>query len=76
MLIRWFPFAWFENSRGTPENPLRWIYKQKRWDPRIAHPIDYFYCLETTPLKTNMEPQNGGLEDDFPFQRGDFQVLC
>ena len=30
----------------------------------------------TTPAKTNMEPQNGGLEDDFSFQRGDFQVLC
>ena len=24
--------------------------------------------------KTNMEPKNGGLEDDFPFQMGDFQV--
>ena len=24
--------------------------------------------------KTNMEPKNGGLEDDFPFQTGDFQV--
>ena len=28
------------------------------------------------PLKTNMEPQNEGLEDDFPFQRSDFQVPC
>ena len=30
------------------------------------------------PLKhspeTNMEPKNGGLEDDFPFQTGDFPV--
>ena len=25
-----------------------------------------------TPLKINMEPKNGGLEDDFPFQLGDF----
>ena len=24
-----------------------------------------------TPSKINMEPQNGGLEDDFPFQLGD-----
>ena len=23
-----------------------------------------------TPLKFNMEPENGGLEDDFPFQLG------
>ena len=29
-----------------------------------------------TPLKINMEPKNGGLEDDFPFQTGDFQVPC
>ena len=25
-----------------------------------------------TPPKTNMEPKFEGLEDDFPFQRGDF----
>jgi len=29
-----------------------------------------------TSLKINMEPKNGGLEDDFPFQTGDFQVPC
>ena len=25
-----------------------------------------------TPWKINMEPENGGLEDDFPLQLGDF----
>jgi len=25
-----------------------------------------------TPLKINMEPKDGGLEDDFPFQLGEF----
>ena len=25
-----------------------------------------------TPWKINMEPKNGGWEDDFPFQLGDF----
>ena len=29
-----------------------------------------------TPPKINMEPENGGLEDDFPFQTGDFHVPC
>ena len=29
-----------------------------------------------TPGKINMEPKNGGLEDDVPFQKGDFQVPC
>ena len=27
-----------------------------------------------TPRKINMEPKNGGLEYDVPFQLGDFQV--
>ena len=27
-----------------------------------------------TPWTINMEPKNGGLEDDLPFQTGDFQV--
>ena len=30
--------------------------------------------LYNTPLKINMETKNRGLEDDFPFQTGDFQV--
>ena len=29
-----------------------------------------------TPWNINMEPKNGGLEDDVPFQTGDFQVPC
>ena len=35
--------------------------------------MGYFdYGRKGTPRKTNMEPKNGGLEDDFPFQTGDF----
>ena len=30
---------------------------------------DFF---NSTPWKINMEPENDGLEDDFPFQLGDF----
>ena len=33
-------------------------------------------CFCLTPRKFNMEPQNEGLEDVFPFQMGDFQVPC
>ena len=29
-----------------------------------------------SPPKTNLEPQNGGLEDEFPLEKGDFQVPC
>ena len=36
--------------------------------------------IHETPPKTNMEHKSEGLEDDFPFQRGDFQssmlVFC
>ena len=30
----------------------------------------------TTSLKINMEPKNGGLENDFTVQLGDFLVPC
>jgi len=29
-----------------------------------------------TQWKINMEPENDGLEDDIPFQLGDFKVPC
>ena len=35
-----------------------------------------FSSLQGTPLKINMELKNEGLEDDFPFQTGDFRVPC
>ena len=38
------------------------LLDQVRWVWKKAH----------TPLKFNMEPENGGLEDDFPFQLGAF----
>ena len=39
------------------------------WDTTVA---SQFVVASNTPPKTNMEPENGGLEDDFPFQTGDF----
>ena len=33
---------------------------------------DPFPPFFSTPWKINMEPENDGLEDDFPFQLGDF----
>ena len=30
------------------------------------------WVASTTPWKINMEPENDGLENDFPFQLGDF----
>ena len=31
---------------------------------------------EFHPGRFNIEPENDGLEDDVPFQTGDFQVPC
>ena len=31
-----------------------------------------FEAMTSTPRKINMEPQNGGLEDYFPFQLDEF----
>ena len=38
--------------------------------PSHIHP--YWTYIYTYPRKINMEPENDGLEDDFPFQLGDF----
>ena len=38
--------------------------------------VQGFFHQQYIPKKINMEPTNGGLEDDFPFQTGDFQVPC
>ena len=37
-------------------------------------PLDnsQWQSLVSNPMKMNMEPKNGGLEDDFAFQLGDF----
>ncbi len=37
-----------------------------------SEPTIHFQVRFVTPLKINMEPQNGGLENDFPLQLGDF----
>ena len=34
----------------------------------------FWMAFRWTPLKINMEHNSEGLEDDFPFQSGDFQV--
>ena len=41
-----------------------------------SHPPQGNEEMGITPWKINMEPKHGGLEDDFPFQLGDFWVLC
>ncbi len=51
-----------------------WFLLIKKWERGDFRENNVFNIV--TPRKTNMEPKNGGLEDDFPFQTGDFQVPC
>ena len=61
---------------GTPESSKSQgshvFFQHTREKPGWRPPQKWI----VTPLKTNMEPKNGGLEDDIPFQTGDFQVPC
>ena len=36
----------------------------------------FIFSIMSTPLKINMEPENDGLEDEFPFPGVDSQVPC
>ena len=36
------------------------------------NPFPKYHGHPSTPWKINMDPKNGCLEDDFPFQLGDF----
>ena len=54
---------------------LRRIFLPSKRTPTFQTINCWLKVWGTTP-KTNMEPKNEGLEDDFPFQRVDFQVPC
>ena len=43
-----------------------------KWSINWRSPDFWTINSITTPWKINMEPENDGLEDDFPFQLGDF----
>ena len=44
---------------------------------KLTHPENKFFApLEITPPKINIEPENDGLEDDFPFPGVYSQVPC
>ena len=50
------------------------LRRSAKVNPVVAAKVysHYFGDFGHTPWKINMEPENGGLEDDFPFQLGDF----
>ena len=74
----------FLGPRGTDWLDTKWMlmdvcFPEKSHSWKEIHSFyHHFWYLGTvsTPPKTNTEPENGGLEDEFPFQTGDFQVPC
>ena len=60
-----FSKSWrLEDEMRSVDNRCCWYEKCSKIDSMV------------TPLKINMEPENAGLEDEFPFQTADFQVPC
>ena len=62
-----------KNCDQQPQGFLSYLYMNCDQQPQGF--LSYLYMVIYTP-KTNMEPKNEGLEDDYPFQLGDFQVPC
>jgi len=64
--------------RTNLAHEMRWASKASRnhLGYVLGSPSTLFSIEGSTPPKTNMEPKNGDLEDDFPFQRDDFHVPC
>ena len=48
------------------------VVEAKRFQVRCLTFVRGCWSTNGTPPKINMEHNNGGLEDDFPFQIGDF----
>ena len=63
-LVRAIGYQWkrTQKTRGGP------VWKDWSGAKKMKH-VNFY-----TPRKINMEPKNGGLEYDVPFQLGDFQV--
>ena len=62
------PGCWFEVVFiFTPK-----IGEMIQFDEHLFSDGWFNHKLEETPWKINMELENNGLEDDFPFQLGDF----
>lgn len=67
------PNGSFPNSGSIARGEIVWFQKITNLEKSLGYGRG---VRETklTPLKTNMEPKNEGLQDDFAFQEDDFQV--
>ena len=66
------------SSGGCCSRPTSWRSSTSVfvWMVYRIHGTGTYILPAFTPPKINMEPENDGLEDDFPFQLGDFWVPC
>ena len=52
-------------------------FETKAYKEAIVKLLAYLWIQSSSySTKTNMEPKNGDLEDDFLFQTDDFQIPC
>ena len=65
--------AWFFTKNETPRGHVFLLQSVVGTGCTL---VDLMLTLlsTNTPWKINREPENDGLENDFPFQLGDFQV--
>ena len=67
---------WKKICKGSPESFVSEVYREPMFEPPSASRFlgDAFWI---PPPKINIEPENAGLEDDFPFPGGPYsQVPC
>ena len=66
-IIAIIPHDFFQDACEDSALPIRIAIDGRK---KTGKPVD----IENTLWNINMEPKNGGLEDDIPFQSGDFYV--
>ena len=75
--VRMFGYSWVHGTVTIWRQTCCWNscltrnIRGKLWAVQFALlPYKLYFCWFITALKINMEPQNEGLEDDFPFPNG------
>ena len=87
--MQFYLYVWFPPNKLGHLSQARWKFRRlSRWEKGIKGriesmlaaiwllpPVQSLSSAFTLP-KTNVAPENGWLEDEFPFGMACFQVLC
>ena len=65
-----YPNHWIAQATSYHVHWCHLLWRSPRVNVVVTKPLEVDEN-KTTLWKTNMEPQKGGLEDGFPFQKGD-----